>query len=151
MKRLFAFFLVFAMLTLSSCMASHYHMGPAPTDKERWVCDEVDMWFFGSGYGEITVDGEVIPVDVYVDDIEFVVLILDPPVLGKDDMIMYGDPIYPKSDLYLAFHEYAYDYFTIVLEKNYDHSRYHGILDDDEEITTLTFRKVIVEDGSTAE
>ena len=151
MKRLTAFVLIFMMLTLSSCMNSHYHMGPALVDNEMWVCDEVDLWFYGSGYGEMEINDEVIPINVYVDDIEFLVFVEDPPVLYENDLIIVGDPVYPKSNLYLAFHKYDFDYFTVDLEKNFDHHRYKGILDDNAEITTLTFRKIVVDDGSTAE
>ncbi len=149
MKKVFVFLLVFTMLMLSSCMASHYHLGPALNEYEVWVCDEVDMWFNGSRYGEITLDGEVIPFTVHVDDIEFSVLMVDPPVFGEDDLIIVGDPVYPRSNFYLMFHEYDFDYFTVILKKNYDFFRYNGILDSYDDITTLTFRKVIVEATST--
>lgn len=151
MKRLTIFVLIFIMLALSSCMNSHYHRGPALVDNEMWVCDEVNLWFYGSGYGEMEINDEVIPINVYVDDIDFFVFVEDPPVFGENDLIIVGDPVYPKSDLYLSFHKYDFDYFTVDLEKNFDHHRYKGILDDNAEITTLTFQKVIVDDGSTAE
>lgn len=151
MKKIIFCLLFAGILLLPGCLTGHFHRGPAPVDNEMWVCDEVDLWFYGSGYGEMEINDEVIPINVYVDDIEFLVFVEDPPVFGENDLIIVGDPVYPKSNLYLSFHKYDFDYFTVDLEKNFDHHRYKGILDDNAEITTLTFRKVIVEDESTAE
>lgn len=151
MKKISVVLLFLVILLLPGCLTGHYHMGPAPVENEMWVCDEVDMWFYGSRYGEMVVNDEVIPLNVYVDDWEFYVYIENPPVLYENDMIIAGKPIYPKSDLYLQFHRYDFDYFTVELKKNYDHHRYEGILDDNDEIKTLTFRKVMIEDTSTEE
>ncbi len=151
MKKISFGLLFMVILLLPGCLTGHFHRGPALVDNEMWVCDEVDLWFYGSGYGEMELNDEVIPLNVYVDDWEFYVFIENPPVLYENDMIIAGKPIYPKSDLYLKFHRYDFDYFTVELKKNYDHHRYKGILDDNAEIATLTFRKVVVDDGSTAE
>jgi len=141
------------LINLSGCYnLLRIHPYPAAIENEIWICDEIDCWFKGwddekrCRYGEITINGETIEIDVSVDQ-EFIVFdyIKHNDISIKQDMLIYGKVNYSKSDLYLFFHKFDFDSFTVKLDENYDHDRYLGILKD-ETLTSLTFRRKILEE-----